>query len=129
MSGAAVSLDFDNLVETFYTRAVNHVSAVLDDCKLHGISEILYVENPSIHVRMDRLNESIALMSSLEKAFSVSPLTKIRITDSVFCFSYLRTLLESAETKDSASFEQAQIRLEAFLDTHNNVHVLLQGEQ
>ena len=103
----------EELAEEVWDWVLEDIKKVLEECNLHGITEIIYVKNPSIEERLKTLVGLETVFGFIEDN-STDQKVKQRMSDSKVSVNILKVLLTSVRSHDEGSFDFAK----RFLETH-----------
>jgi hypothetical protein len=106
-TGFRVSDKLEKLADEVWNKVVENIKKVLEECDLHGISEIIYVKDPSVEERLGLLEELETLFGIILAHIKKDDV-KTKISDSKICINFLKVLLVSVRSHDEASFNFAK---------------------
>ena len=99
--------NLEELAVEVWLQVIESIKKVLEECDLHGITEIIYVKDPSVE-------ERLVVLESLETVFGIilshiqDSGVKQKISDSKICINFLKVLLISVRSHDEDSFNSAK---------------------
>lgn len=101
----------EKLAEEVWTHVLEGIKKVLEECDLHGITEIIYVKDPTIEQRLKTLEGLEGVFGFIENNSKDSNV-KQKMSDSKVSINILKVLFTSVRNNDDKSFEFAKSFLE-----------------